>query len=503
LLLSIDVGTTAIKAGCFTPEGKMLGMSYAEYPLLHPAPYHVEQDASLWWSLSTSLVGEALGSAGCSPADVAALGVSAQGISYVPIDPQGLPLRNAFSWLDTRAVEQANRLRELFPDRAQAFKRLGLHPVPTYTLPKIMWLKDNQPEIFEAAHKFSTCLDFMNGRLAGRFVTDYSIAGGTLAHDLAERDWAKDVLNAVGVPCDKLPSIEWSGTLLGSIRPEAAREMNLPDTVQIVLGGHDQECAALGAGMQDGELTISLGTASILIAPLDAPIFDPGLRIPCYPHVERDQFVLEAVVSAAGVSFRWLRDLFSTIAALNDAEPFSYDALVELARQSPPGSSGVSFYPHLSGATSPFWVPQARGVFHGISLATSAADIARAVLEGWCFQLKSNLVVIEQLTTRRKNILAFGGGTRSPFIRQLLADVLGRPVLISPTSETALLGAAMLAGYGAGIYASLDEAKAVVREGAIRCQPQAGIVDIYAEVYARYREVEDQLLQMEQRNGEF
>jgi xylulokinase len=263
--------------------------------------------------------------------------------------------------------------------------------------------------------------------------------------------------------------------------------------VEVVLGGHDQEVAALGAGLRQDEVTISLGTASILVAPLDKPVFDPELRVPCYPHVERGQFVFEAVVNSAGVSFQWLRDLLNTIAR-DDADSYDYDMLTSLAEGVPIGANGVFFYPHLTGATSPYWNPDVSGSLHGLSLASGRDDVVRAVLEGWCFQLKSNLVTIEELTSPRENVIVFGGGARSPFIQQLLANVLNRPIVVSPTSETALLGAALLAGLGCGIYDDLEDAKMIVRQGAKVVSPQLSAARDYHELFQSYREFENHLL---------
>ncbi len=495
LLLSVDIGTTAIKAACFSIDGKMTASAYLEYPLIKTKRWHVEQDANLWWELAVRVVKEVLTKIDSNRNEITAMSVSAQGISYVPVDDSGKPLSNAFSWLDTRAVEQADRMKSLFANQSEAFHHLGLHIVPTYTLPKIMWLKDNEPEIFEKAHKFSTCLDFINNKLMGEFITDYSIAGGTLAHNIGHLRWADDVLEQIGVPSSKLPSIDWAGTPLGVIKPEAASVLGLPEGVQIVLGGHDQECAALGAGLRKREVSISMGTASILVAPVDRPTFDSALRIPCYPHIEKGQFVLEAVVSAAGISFRWLRDFFNMIMADHDARRFDYENIIDLAKKSPLGANGVKFFPHLSGATSPFWNPNASGVFYDLSLATNPADIARSLLEGWCYQLKTNLMVIEELTLIPENVIMFGGGARSSFIQKLLADIVGRPILVSSTSETALMGAAMLAGHGAGIYPNMEDAKDLVRKDVDECANEKKESEFYKGLFEHYREIEESLLQ--------
>ncbi len=493
ILVALDIGTTAIKAGCFTPTGDILGMAYVEYPLIQSARWHVEQDANQWWELSQMAVRQAIAQGDVDPSAVAAIGISAQGIAMVPVDEGGHPLCNAFSWLDTRATDQVQELSTFFSSPADAFQRVGLHLMPAYTLPKIMWLRDHRPAIFNEAAHFCTSLDFINRHLLDRYITDYSIAGGTLAHNLTSLSWDDAVLAAVDVPRTKLPALDWSGTPLGGLRPHAADLLGLPQSVEVVLGGHDQEVAALGAGLRRDEVTISLGTASILVAPLDKPIFDPELRIPCYPHVERGQFVFEAVVNTAGVSFQWLRDLFNTIAR-NSAESYDYDTLTALAASVPIGANGVFFYPHLTGATSPFWNPHASGTLYGLSLASGRDEVVRAVLEGWCFQLKSNLDTIEELTSPRENVIVFGGGARSPFIQQLLANVLNRPVIVSPTSETALLGAAMLAGLGCGIYDDLEDAKTIVRQGAHLVPPQPPAARDYHELFQSYREFENILL---------
>jgi len=495
LLLGIDLGTTAIKAALFGLDGSIQGLAYFEYPLIRPAPLYVEQDAMAWWELTKAAVRDVLSQTGFSPSRVRAVSVSAQGISFVPVDHNAYPLYNAFTWLDTRAIEQTRRLLEIFP-QAEAFRKLGIVFNPAYTLTKIMWLKENKPEIFERAYKFSTAQDFLMARLVGEFITDHSIAGGTLMHDVTKLCWASDILEATEVPREKLPDIAWAGTPLGKIRSDAARELGLSTEVEVVLGGHDQECAALGAGLMQDGISISLGTASILVAPLRAPIFDPQMRIPCYPSVERDEWVLEAVVSAAGMSLRWLRDLFQGVISSQSgmATRINYESMIALAESVPPGSDGVSFFPHLSGATSPFWQPGASGVFYGISLSTSEAELARAVLEGWAFQLKSNLLVIEQLIGLRKRIIIFGGGTRSAFIQQLVADVLDRPVTVCNTPETALLGAALLAGVGAGFYDDINEAKATACASGWTVEPRPEAAERYRYIYHRYRQVEDRLL---------
>ncbi|NLD49469.1 MAG: hypothetical protein GX660_20125 [Clostridiaceae bacterium] len=493
LLLSVDVGTTAIKAGCFTPEGQLIASAYCEYPLEKPKKYWVEQDADHWLKLSKEMLSAVIKSSAVDREDIIAMSISAQGISFVPTDFNGFALRKAFSWLDTRAVKQTQEITNIFNNKETAFRTLGIHILPTYTLPKILWMKENQPDIFVNTYKFSTSLDFLNKHFVGKFITDYSIAGGMLAHNLQQMNWDKELLKLLDIPLEKFPSLDWSGTLLGDIKSDIAKEIGLPKNVKLVLGGHDQECAALGAGVSNGDISISMGTASILIAPTDVAIIDPKLRIPSYPHVEENQFVLEAVVSAAGVSFRWIKDLFNTISRNFS---YDYDDLVDLALQTPPGSNGIKFFPHLSGATCPFWNPKSTGMVLGISLDTSKSEFTRSLLEGWCYQLKTNLNVIEELTGRRENIFVFGGGAKNQKLLQILADILGKPIRISATSETALLGAAMLAGLGAGVYSNLADAKTNVRKEGKVIENDMAVSRIYQSLYEDYRFIEDQFIGM-------
>ncbi|MGE5529021.1 MAG: xylulokinase [Patescibacteria group bacterium] len=499
LLLAVDLGTTACKAAVFTRDGRILTLAYREYPLLRISRAEIEQDAEAWWRLVREVGAEALGGlADGQRQKVKALGLSVQGISFVPVDEGGAPLCNALTWLDFRAADEAGELGRVFGAR-DIFALTGLLPNPIYTLPKIIWLRRHRPEIFSRARRFCTAQDFVLARLAGRYVTDHSVAGGTLMHEVRALRWSEALLGRVPLAPDRLPEIDWAGTAVGPLDARVAAEIGAPRDLTVVLGAHDQECAGLGAGLRPGEATVSLGTASIILASAAAPVLDPGLRIPCLPSAERDRWVLEAPVSVGGAGLRWLRDNLNLLPAMwrgRDGEPLDYEGVVALAEKAAPGAAGVSFFPHLAGATSPFWAPDASGVFHGISLASSAFDLLRAALEGWIFQIRTNLDVVEELAGRVERVIAFAGAARNRFITQLLADVLGKPVAISETPETALLGAAILAGVGAGVYRDVPSAQAEAVRTAGIVYPRAAMHGAYEEIYRRYRRIEAQVLAM-------
>ncbi|NPV54291.1 MAG: hypothetical protein HPY71_12370 [Firmicutes bacterium] len=569
LLLSIDLGTTACKAAVFEPGGRVLGEGYVEYPLVARSEVEIEQDAGEWWDVTVRAVNLAFESAqvgraglcagshvetgiwagaGVSPDEVVALSVSSQGISVVPVDRHGEPLRMAISWLDTRARDQGEWLERELGGSEKIFHATGKRPSAAYTLPKLLWFRDNEPDVFRAADKFLMPLDFIVKRLTGQAVTDHSMASGTLMYDLHEGGWSGSVLDKCGISRAVLPEIRWAGSAISKLMPKAARELGLSPETLVVLGGQDQKCAALGAGLAPGTATISLGTAGALTAYARRPVLDAGMRIPCCPHVEGKRWVLEGVVSTAGASVKWFasavmeafaasgnvssiddlskgcgvsnignignmgnvsstgdRDSFGkagnigdTIAAAGEDSSRTlsrlYQHLDELASKSRAGSGGLFFLPHLAGASTPHWNAGAKGLFHGISLATTAGDLFRSVLEGIAFEFKENLEIIESLVGPVNEVIIFGGGARSPVWAGIFANALNKPVLRLSTSEAASLGASILAGVGSGIYKTYAEGLTAVEGLRSRENPDPGLVAAYEDVFRDYVETESAFL---------
>lgn len=499
LIVAIDLGTTACKAAIFSMDGGIVAMSYREYPLLKLSAKRIEQDADQWWTLVADSIQDCLNHiTEGEKKNIRALGISAQGISFVPVDENCQPITNAITWLDSRAEIEAKTLVNTFGMEA-IYQKTGLQATPLYILPKIMWIKNNEPEIFSKTARFCTSQDFLTYKLTGRFITDYSIAGGSLMLDLHKLVWLKDFIDAVPLEEEKLPELDWAGNVVGPLSKDLADRWGLPRDALVVLGGHDQECSGIGAGLQAGEMTISFGTASILLACIEKPLLDPLMRIPCLPSVEPNKWVLEAVVSVGGASLRWMRDLINGFTGTLNEDgsnfpPLDYDRLATIAGKEDIGSSGVSFYPHLTGATSPYWISSATGVFHGISLSTTFPHLIRSVLEGWIFQIKNNFNVLKEITYDPGKVIIFGGGAKNRLIQQLTADVLGIPVLIPETAESSLLGACILAGVGAGIYQDIPSAqKAVIRR--TECvELISENVQKYMAIYDKYWAIEQAIL---------
>jgi xylulokinase len=484
LLIGVDLGTTGCKAAVYADDGTALGESYLEYGLITLSDVMVEQDPLAWWRLTKRAIGLALDAAAARREMVRGIAVSSQGISFVLLDAQGRPLGNAINWLDGRAVEECREILNRFP-ADDLFRAAGKRAAPFYVLPKLLWLRKRRPEVWRQARMMLMGHDYLVYQLCGECVTDHSMAGGVLLYDLQRLDWSEELLAAFGIPRSLLPAVHWSGKPIGVLRRAVADELGLPAHVVVAVGGQDQKCAALGAGLSDHTATVSLGTASAIVQVMDRPATDPAMRIPTFTFVRPARWVLEGVVATAAGSLRWYRD---TLAA-----GVSYSALDEEAAAVPAGSDGVLFCPHLGGAGSPHWLSSARGAFHGLSLATTRGHLTRAILEGVAYQIRENLEITEEIGGPVEQVILFGGGAKSALWRQIIGDVLGRPVAWTETAETAALAAAMLAGVGSGVFASLDEACGRMRP-AIHRQPPTIQAAAYAAPFATYRRVESRML---------
>jgi xylulokinase len=485
LLIGIDLGTTGCRAVVYDDQGTCLGDSYREYGLITHSASVIEQDAAMWWELACGVVREAIARSDVDRNAVRALAVSSQGIAFVLIDEIGRPLGNAISWLDTRAGDESVLILERYPaDRL--FAITGKRASPAYVLPKLLWLRRNRPDEWRRARRILLSHDYLVYRACGECVTDHSLAGGTLLYDLRSSGWSDELLAAFDIAPGLLPTLRWAGTPVGTLTRLAAEELGLPPATIVVVGGQDQKCAALGAGIESGVATVSLGTAAAIIQTMDRPHTDIRMRVPTFSFVLSDCWVLEGVIGTGAGSLRWLRDLLGGDAA--------YDGLVDAAAGVTPGTDGLVFLPHLSGAGSPYWDGTARATFHGLSLATTRAHLTRAVLEGVAFQIRANLAVTQELAGVVKQVILFGGGARSSLWRAIIGDAANLPVATTPSVETAALGAAMLAGLGSGLFVSpTDARRALVQVGQSRA-PVAENVAFYETTYHHYREIEERLL---------
>lgn len=485
-LIGLDIGTTGGKAIVFDADGRMLGSAFREYGVTCDAPAKAEQDAEQVWALTREVLREAV--ARSARKEVAALSVSVQGDAIIPVDRDWRPLHPAILGMDYRSAPQARLCEERFGGFA-LFQRTGMRPHPMNALAKILLLRELRPEVFERAWKIVTYADFILGRLGAEPVIDHPMASRTMAFDLAELRWSADVLSALGLDPARLSRPVESGTRVGTIRRDLAEELGLPPDLALVAGSHDQTCAALGAGVLREALgVVSTGTAEVLSTAFSKPVLTRRMFesfYPCYRHAVPGMYFTFSLNHVGGLLLRWWRDQFAS-AEVADAAARGADAYRLIDERLPAGPSPVLVLPHLNGSGTPHCDLEAKGAVVGLTLATTRHDVAKALLESLCFELLININTMRECGIRVEDLVAVGGGAKSPVWLQLKADILNRPIRTLRCREAACLGAALLAGTAVGLYASLNEAVGVTVKSDCEFTPQADRAARYAERFPKY-----------------
>jgi xylulokinase len=496
ILLGLDVGTTSVKAGLFDESGRRLATAADEYRIDHPTPDRAELDPETYWSATVTAIRRALAVSGADPAQLAAIAVSSQGETVIPVDAVGRPLGPALVWLDNRAGAEARWLAERFGDAA-VYERTGIPSInPTWTACKILWWRRNEPDVFAHARRFLLVEDFILHRLSGRFVTDGAVNCTSLLYDIRDHGWWGPMLEAIGIEPGHLPEIVRPGSVVGTLSPAASRALGLPSTVRVVSGGMDQCTGAVGVGNIDGGVVSeSTGGALTLQASVDRHGLDLTGQTPVYVHSAPNRYLYCPVCPTGGMALTWFRDQFGgeeVALAARDGRS-AYDLLTELAAQAPPGAEGLTMLPHLMGAFSPEYDPEARGVFYGFTLRHGKPHFVRAVLEAVAFMLRRNLELLAGVGAGASEIRSHGGGARSALWNQIKADVCGLPVVTLQGEDAAVRGDAMLAGVATDTFRDLAEAGAAMIETVGRYEPTVALRPVYDEAYARYLRLFDAL----------
>lgn len=455
-IAAFDVGTTSAKVCLFDLQLHLLACSVQEYAL-DTVGGRVEAPAKRYLDALCAGMAEVRRTA--PTARVRAVGLATQGETLVPVDRAGRPLRPFIVWLDDRAGQQAARLEKALTTDG-FYRRTGL-PELTGALPlaKLLWLKENEPQVLASAHKVLLLEDYLLFWLTGQFVSERSLQTSTGWFSLEEDEIWPEALTAVGAAPELLPRLVECGEPVGCILPGPARQLGLEPDVTVVAGAMDQTAAALFAGCtRPGAVTETTGTALVAAACTDRPCFEGAHRVTVYRHALPGKFLYLLIGNTAGMALRWFRDEFC-----RDLPPggAGYAALDELARQAPLGCGGLVFLPFLAGSVDPEACPGARGVFLGAGLASNRAHFARAVLEAVAFLLRDFLELLEQRGCPAKTLTSLGGGARSAVWMEIKADVCGRPMFAAECSEATSGGAALLAGWGAGL----------IPKGELPCKP--------------------------------
>jgi xylulokinase len=483
ILIGIDLGTTVCKTLVFDQDLRVLGGASKQLSLVKLSGMEIEQDAEEWWIATKEVVREALHKAGCDPRSVKALSVSSQGISFVPVDGSGAPLRPAISWLDMRAGEQRRQVLDRVGEQ-RVFSITGKRCSEVYLLPKLLWLRKNEPKVWDKTRMILMPLDFILSRLTGAYVTDHTMASGTMCYDITGQEWSSRILEAFGLDTSRLPDLQWGGTSVGTLRAEAAEALGLPCGVVVSMGGQDQKVAALGAGIDLERCTISLGTAMAIEQKCDSPVIDPLMRMPCFTDLLPGRWVIEGSAVCCGI-LDWAKQAFYP--------GMGWDELNSIVEQAAGQANAPYLLPFFSGASAPFYDPGARGMLAGLDLSTTPGQIIRSIYEGIAFLIRANVEVIENISRPPQGLRIFGGGSRSDVWCGIIADVVRRPVAAMATSEAASVGAAILAGLGSGVFQSAQEAftHLVIRTS---YEPRRDRAAAYDEMYERFRALTQRML---------
>ena len=447
-LLGIDIGTSACKIAIFDADGTVVAQTNQAYQVYYPAPGYVEQDAEEWWSAVCAGIRQVLSDSGIAPSDIAGIGVDGQSWSAIPIDSEGQVLDRTPIWMDTRARGICDSvLEELGEDTI--FDIAGNNFLPSYTTPKILWFKQNKPEIYAKTYKFLQSNSFIVYRLTGVLSQDMSQGYGLHFFNMKTLEYDSTLADKLGIPVDLVPPLYNCDAVVGQVTRQAAELTGLTEGTPVVAGGLDAACGALGAGVYTtGQTQEQGGQAGGMSICTDQALAHKDLILS--PHVVPGMWLLQGGTVGGGGALRWFRQEF-----LSDG---SFDDLTAAAEQIPAGSEGVIFLPYMAGERSPIWNPDAKGVFYGLSFDKTRAHMTRAVLEGVAYSLEHNLRVARETGVRVDCLNAMGGSANSVLWTQIKADVTGCTIQV-PASDTATtLGAVILAGIGCGVYSSYQQA---------------------------------------------
>lgn len=451
MILAHDVGTSGMKSTIYSPNGALIASTSSTYSLIYGKDYEVEQNPEHWWkalcqNTNVLLKRIKLDSIEC-------VTFSGQMMGLVAVNEKGEPLRNALIWADQRSHKESANINSQFNSNT-LYELTGNRMTPSYSAPKVLWYKLNEPELFKQTRCFLQAKDFLIHKLTGQFVTDYSDASGTGLFNIHRKEWVQELLDYVGINHKQLPEVHASITCIGNLTNKAAMECGLPIGTKVVIGGADGSCAAMGAGVLEAdELFTYIGSSAWVASASNKPILDPLKQTFNFIHIDEEKVMPIGTMQAAGTSFEWIR----SITAVSEKNPIEW--MNKQASNSPVGAKELIFLPYLLGERSPIWNPHAKGSFIGLTSQHNRGDMIRAVMEGVALNLKW---IYESLSVERKydELWFFGGGANSEIWQQMMADMIGLPVHVPKLKdEITGMGAAIAGAVGIGELDSLSEAK--------------------------------------------
>jgi xylulokinase len=501
-LLGVDIGTSACKVALFSADGQVVSQALKDYNVYYPAPGHVEQDPDEWYQAVCHAIKECLASAKVDPKAIAGVGVDGQSWSAIPVDKAGKVLARTPIWMDTRAAEIAEKtLQRVGFERIFDVSGNGFEP--TYSTPKMLWFKEHQPDVYRQVHRFLQSNSWIAYRLTGVMSQDKSQGYGVHAFDMKTGVWDEKLCDELGIDRAHLPEISACDQVIGTITAKAAAETGLASGTPVVAGGLDAACGTLGAGViRCGQVQEQGGQAGGMSICMDTALAHPKLILSF--HVLPDFWLLQGGTVGGGGALRWFRqELGAAEELVAKATGLStFEALGREAAKVTPGADGVIFLPYMAGERSPIWDRNAKGVFYGLSYASTRAHMVRAVLEGCAFTLEHNLRTSAETGVTVNELVAMGGAANSEIWTQIKSDITGKRISV-PSSDTATtLGAAILAGIGTGFYKSYEEAVAATIRITRVHEPDLKNHARYQPVYQLFREVYENLKETMRKQAE-
>lgn len=481
-LMGIDVSTTGVKVLLINPSGKVIAMENTEHPLSTPHSQWSEQNPEDWWKGALRGIRSVLSQTGLKGESVTAIGLTGQMHGLTLLDKHAKVLRPAILWNDQRTTSQCDEMRARI-SRQRLIEICGNDALTGFTAPKILWVRENEPAVYEKIRHILLPKDYVRYHLTGGFAVDCADGAGTILFNLQARTWSAELLKILEIPSEWLPQTFEGTQVTGYITAEAARETGLKAGTPVVGGGGDQAAQAVGVGaVRPGIVALTLGTSGVVFATTPGTNIEPQGRLHAFCHSIPNRWHLMGVMLSAAGSLRWFRDTF--------APGKDFDALLAPTASIPPGCEGLLFLPYLTGERTPHPDPLARGCFLGLTVRHSLHHLTRAVLEGVAFGLRDSFELIKSTgMIHIEQVRISGGGARSAIWRQILANVFETELVTVNTAEGAAFGAALLAGVGSGLWQDVDQACQACIQVTGSTQPQPENVNTYAKYYGLFRDL--------------
>jgi xylulokinase len=480
--LGLDISTTSSKALLMDEHGDVRAVASSPHTLQTPKPLWSEQSPLEWWEAASASIRSVLETAGIGGERIAGIGLTGQMHGLVLLDEAGQVLRPAILWNDQRTQRQCDEIHERI-GRERFIQITGNVALTGFTAPKILWVKENEPDVYAKARHVLLPKDYIRYRLTGQYALDKADGAGTVLFDLRSRNWSSEVLEALGIPASWMPQTFEGPELTGQVTADAASVTGLKPGTPVAAGGGDQAAQAVGVGaVEPGVVALTIGTSGVVFATTPSALIEPQGRLHAFCHAVPDRWHFMGVMLSAAGSLQWYRDTL--------APHMSFDELLKEAESIPAGSEGLQFLPYLSGERTPHPDPLARGAFIGLTLRHSRAHMTHAVLEGVAFGLKDSFRLIQDAGLGAiTQVRASGGGTKGALWRQILASVLEAELVTVNTTEGAAYGAALLAGVGTGAWTDVVSACNTVIKLTGSTLPDPAQIDAYRKAYPLYREL--------------